>query len=69
MHATGAHVFGTVRNIEKGQEVDEGMEKSTEGGKITLIEMELDLLASIMKGVEEILRQTKQLDAVANNAG
>ncbi|KAI7234630.1 hypothetical protein KC330_g4722 [Hortaea werneckii] len=40
LYATGAHVVGTVRNMTKGQQVVDEIQKTVNGGKITLIEME-----------------------------
>ena len=44
LHATGAHVFGTVRDVGKGQAAVDSIlaEKVKTGGKITLTKMELD---------------------------
>ena len=69
LYATGAHVFGTVRNREKGEKVVEDAEAKTEGGKITLIEMEMDSLESIRKGAGKFLSMSKTLNVLINNAG
>ncbi|KAK4501684.1 hypothetical protein PRZ48_007493 [Zasmidium cellare] len=70
LHATGGHVFGTVRDVAKGKEVAQQIQSSNpSGGKITLIEMSMDSLASIKKGAESILSQTKTINVVINNAG
>lgn len=69
LYSTGSHVFGTVRNITKGQKVVEEIKASTEGGNMTLIEMEMDSLASIKKGAEEFLKQSKTLNVLIANAG
>jgi len=72
LHTTGAHVFGTVRNIPKGQAVVDKIlaEKHAGGGKIDLIEMELDSFASIGKAAKEILAKTGgKLNAIIGNAG
>lgn len=53
-----------------GQQVVEEIKSSNpSGGKITLIEMSMDSLASIKKGAETILSQTKTINIVINNAG
>ena len=41
----------------------------TQGGKITLLHLELDSLASIKAGAAEFLRQSSQLNVLVNNAG
>ncbi|KAI7087660.1 NAD(P)-binding protein [Hortaea werneckii] len=69
LYATGGHVFGTVRDMTKGQNVVDEIQESTKGGKITLIEMEMDSLASIKKGAAQILEHTKQLNVLVCNAG
>ncbi|KAK4548418.1 hypothetical protein LTR36_009328 [Oleoguttula mirabilis] len=69
LYATGGHVFGTVRNMEKGQKVVDEIEAKTQGGKITLVEMEMDSLTSIKKGVEALLKQSDKLNIIVNNAG
>jgi NAD(P)-dependent dehydrogenase (short-subunit alcohol dehydrogenase family) len=60
LHTTGAHVYGTVRNMPKGQKVVEQIlsEKHEGGGKIDLIEMELDSLASVRAGAQDFLQKS-----------
>lgn len=41
----------------------------TKGGKITLIEMDNESLASVKKAAESFLSQSKQLNIIINNAG
>jgi len=71
LHATGAHVFSTVRDVEKGQAAVDSIlaEKIKTGGKITLIKMELDSLASVRAGAQDFLQQSKILNVLINNAG
>lgn len=69
LYATGGHVFGTVRNMQKGQTAMDEIKATTKGGQITLIEMELGSLASIKRGVHELLSQSKTLNLIINNAG
>ena len=52
-----------------GQKVVDDIKAGTKGGKITLVHMEMDSLASIKKGAEEILSQTKTINILINNAG
>ena len=88
LYGTGGHVFGTVRNIEKGtskkiqshndpqvlisvpgqKAVDEVKDK-TKGGKITLLEMDNESLASVKKAAESFLSQSKTLNILVTNAG
>jgi NAD(P)-dependent dehydrogenase (short-subunit alcohol dehydrogenase family) len=59
LHATGAHVFGTVRSLPKGQGVvDEILASNPNGGKIDLIEMKLDSLESVRRGAAEFLQKS-----------
>lgn len=69
LYATGGHVFGTVRNMAKGRKAVEEVTAKTQGGKITLVEMDQESLASVRKAAEEILRQTKTVNVLVNNAG
>ncbi|KAH6873974.1 short-chain dehydrogenase [Coprinopsis sp. MPI-PUGE-AT-0042] len=72
LHATGAHVYGTVRNIAKGQKVvDEILaEKREGGGKIDLVQLELDSFESIRKGAEDFLSKSGgKLNVIVANAG
>jgi NAD(P)-dependent dehydrogenase (short-subunit alcohol dehydrogenase family) len=56
LYATGAHVIGTVRNMEKGKAVVEEIERETpSNGKIILILMDMASLESVRKGAAEIL--------------
>lgn len=71
LHVTGAHVFGAVRNIPKGQKVvDEILaEKRVGGGKIDLIELELDNFESVRKGAADFLsRSGGKINVVVANA-
>lgn len=58
-----------LHSMEKGRKVVDEIKGNTSGGKITLIEMEMDSLASIQKGVEAFLTQSKTLNVLINNAG
>ncbi|KAI6872263.1 NAD(P)-binding protein [Hortaea werneckii] len=69
LYATGGHVIGTVRDMTKGQNVVDEIQETTKGGKITLVEMEMDSLASIKNGAAQIMEQTKQLNVLVCNAG
>ncbi|KAH6633747.1 short-chain dehydrogenase [Boeremia exigua] len=72
LHTTGAHVYGTVRDTAKGQKVVDTIlsENHPSGGKISLIEMSLDSLASIRQGAADFLAKSNNtLHLLVNNAG
>ncbi|KAF2175700.1 short-chain dehydrogenase [Zopfia rhizophila CBS 207.26] len=71
IHATGAHVFGTVRDVEKGQAVvDKILASNPNGAKIDLIKMELDSFESIKAGAADFLKKCSgKLNVLINNAG
>lgn len=58
-----------IPSMTKGQNVVDEIQETTKGGKITLIEMEMDSLSSIKKGAAQIMEQTKQLNVLVCNAG
>lgn len=72
LHATGAHLFLTVRDVAKGERVVRDVvenEKSGSGGKVELLRLELDSLASVRAAAAEFLGRSKQLNVLINNAG
>lgn len=71
MQATGAKVFGTVRNLEKGKKVvDEIAEKAgNKGQKIELLEMDNESLESVRKAAKEFLSKSDKLNVLITNAG
>jgi NAD(P)-dependent dehydrogenase (short-subunit alcohol dehydrogenase family) len=72
LHATGAHIYGTVRSVQKGQKVVNKIlsEKIEGGGKIDLVELELDNFESIKKGAQDFLsRSGGRLNVLVANAG
>lgn len=72
LHVTGAHVYGTVRNLSKGQQVVDTIlsENHPSGGKITLIEMALDSFDSIRRGATDFLSKSNNtLHLLIANAG
>lgn len=71
LHATGAHIFMTVRNMEKGQEVLEDIKANSKGkGQIDLVKMDLDSLDSVRSGAAEVLKKSNnKMNIVVNNAG
>lgn len=70
-HATGAKVFLTVRDLEKGQKVVESIKSDDTSNKaeIIMIPMELDSLDSVRAGARELDSQTDKLHILVNDAG
>jgi NAD(P)-dependent dehydrogenase (short-subunit alcohol dehydrogenase family) len=71
LHVTGAHIYGTVRNMPKGQKVVERIlsEKLEGGGKISLLEISLDSLASVRAGAQAFLQKSDgKLNVMVCNA-
>ncbi|KAH6908807.1 hypothetical protein BKA70DRAFT_1222394 [Coprinopsis sp. MPI-PUGE-AT-0042] len=71
LHATGTHVYGTVRNVAKGQKVVNEIlaEKREGGGEIDLIELELDSFESVRKGAQDFLSKSGgKLNVIVANA-
>lgn len=70
-HATGATVYGTVRNVSKGQEMFDEIMASDPANKapMHLIEMSLDSLESVKRGAAEVLKKTDKLNVFVANAG
>lgn len=70
LHATGASVFATARDLVKGQKViDEILSRKLSEGKIHLIKMELDSLESVRQGAKEIMSKTDKMNVLVCNAG
>lgn len=71
LHATGATVYIGVRDVKKGQEVIDEIMSSDPRNKspIHIVEMSLDSFASVRKGAEQFLQQSKQLNVLVLNAG
>lgn len=69
-YATGAHVIGTVRNLEKGKKVVEEIERETPSeGLISLVVIDHESLESVRKGAEEVKGLTDKLNVAVFNAG
>jgi NAD(P)-dependent dehydrogenase (short-subunit alcohol dehydrogenase family) len=70
LHATGAHIFMQVRDMEKGQQVLEEILATSEGkAKLELIRIELDSFTSVRAGAAEFLKKSDKLNVLVNNAG
>ena len=71
LHATGAHIFVTARDLQKGQEVVDDI-LGTSGkdlAKIELLKLDLDSLQSVKECATSFLSKSKQLNILINNAG
>ncbi|KIW09361.1 uncharacterized protein PV09_00259 [Verruconis gallopava] len=70
-HAAGLTVYGTVRNLAKGQKVvDEILAADPDNkARIELIEIDLESFDSIRAGAAEFLRKENTLNILVNNAG
>jgi NAD(P)-dependent dehydrogenase (short-subunit alcohol dehydrogenase family) len=71
LHATGAHLFITARDMQKGVHVlKDLLAGGLPGqGKIDLLELELDSLKSVRACAAKFLEKSKKLNVLINNAG
>ena len=71
LHATGADVFITVRDEEKGRAVVKDIleKNSSSTGKLELLQLDLGSLQSVKDGAADFLSRSKQLHILINNAG
>ena len=71
IHATGADVFMTSRNLENGQKVASEIMASNSGskGKIDVLQLQLDSLQSVRECAADFLSRSKRLNVLINNAG
>jgi NAD(P)-dependent dehydrogenase (short-subunit alcohol dehydrogenase family) len=71
LHATGAHCYGTVRNLSAGTAVvAEILASNPNAGKIDLIEMDLSDFSSVRRGAASLLAQCGgKLNLLVANAG
>lgn len=66
LKATGMHVFGAARNLSKAREA---LKDDLEPGKLDLIELDNNSLASVRAGAASFLAQSATLNVLVNNAG
>ncbi|KAK7408029.1 hypothetical protein QQX98_009802 [Neonectria punicea] len=67
---TGADVFVTARDLPKARSVVADILKlSTSGGKLEVIEMDMNSLDSVKKAAEAFLAKSSKLNVLVNNAG
>ncbi|KAL4877040.1 short-chain dehydrogenase [Aspergillus karnatakaensis] len=66
IHATGATVFATARNLEKAKSA---LGSFLDNDNVHLLELNLESLASVRKAAEEFLSKSNRLDVLITNAG
>ncbi|MCJ1394476.1 hypothetical protein MMC18_007354 [Xylographa bjoerkii] len=66
LSATGAMLFLTTRDMKKGEAALKGI---LEPGRVYLLQLDLNSLASVKKCAEEFLQRSKTLNVLINNAG
>ena len=70
LHATGADVFITARNDQKGRKAaDEILQESEGNGRVEAIVMELDSLDSVRAGAASFLEKSSVLNGLISNGG
>jgi NAD(P)-dependent dehydrogenase (short-subunit alcohol dehydrogenase family) len=70
LHATGAQLFLTVRNKEKGEAVVQDILKTSQGKRsIELLLMDLSNLSSVKSAAADFLSRSDKLNVLINNAG
>ncbi|KAK5124643.1 hypothetical protein LTR85_001356 [Meristemomyces frigidus] len=70
LHATGAKLFLTVRNKEKGEAVIRDILRTSPGkGSIELILMDLSDLSSVKAAAADFLSRSERLNVLIENAG
>ncbi|KAK5996352.1 Short-chain dehydrogenase/reductase prx1 [Cladobotryum mycophilum] len=70
MHATGADVFFTARDVAKGERVRQDILSKSEGkGKLEVIIMDMDSLESVRGAANDFLAKSSKLNVLINNAG
>lgn len=70
LNATGAKLFLTVRNQEKGEAVIQDIMNTSQGkGSIELLLMDLSSLSSVRCAAADFLSRSDKLNVIINNAG
>ncbi|KAL7812090.1 NAD(P)-binding protein [Trichoderma aethiopicum] len=70
LHVTGADVYFTGRDIQKGKEAEEELRRDGKPGKVEYMEMSLDSLRSVRDFATEFLKRTGgQVNILVCNAG
>ncbi|KIX03176.1 uncharacterized protein Z518_06727 [Rhinocladiella mackenziei CBS 650.93] len=66
LKATGAKIYATARNLEKGRQALAGV---LEPGKVELLELDTASFASVRECAKEFLAKESKLNVLINNAG
>jgi NAD(P)-dependent dehydrogenase (short-subunit alcohol dehydrogenase family) len=66
LKATGAKVYATARNIDKGRKA---LADILESGRVELLHLDTGNLASVRKCAQDFLSKEKKLNILINNAG
>ncbi|KAH6866086.1 hypothetical protein B0T10DRAFT_569718 [Thelonectria olida] len=69
LHATGADVYITVRDVAKGLEVAQRISADKHAGKIEVIQLDLTSPDSVQHAAAAFLEKSKSLHLLVNNAG
>ncbi len=70
LHATGADVYFTARDLQKGATIREDILRTSGGkGRLEVIELNLDSLDSVRKAATAFLEKSNTLNVLVNNAG
>lgn len=69
LHTTGADLYITARNMQKGQPIAQEIRSDGASGKVEVIEMELDSFESVRKAAKTFLSKSDRLNVLINNAG
>ncbi|OQU93607.1 hypothetical protein CLAIMM_00091 [Cladophialophora immunda] len=69
IHATGADIYFTGRETEKGREIRNALLRDGKPGKAEYIEMHLDSLESVRTAAAEFLKRSDKLNVLICNAG
>lgn len=70
LHVTGADVYFTGRDIQKGKEAEEELRRDGKPGKVEYMQMGMDSLRSVREFATEFLKRTGgQVNILICNAG
>lgn len=69
IHATGADVYITGRQADKGKEVVDRILADGKPGKLVYLDMSLDSVSSVKKAAADFLELSKNLNVLLCNAG
>ena len=65
----GHTIFATMRNLNKKSELEKRIKKEKLEERIKILELDISDSSSIVDAVASIVRQTKKIDVLFNNAG